>query len=254
MENQSLPRSGYFQALTTGGLVLGAFLLTALVAHANDTGGREQEVPVSKHLEQIELRSIVSLPGELMFSLHDPEADRTFWIQTGETRNEIQAVEFDDETNLLTLRHGEVERQIGLTTRRSNHGSTEEVADTSDEDERRTEWRERREERRAEWREFREKWEAAAEDSPELREISEHFNELRGEMRDLRRAMRDADRDSEQFQELRSRGRELREELGLLHEYASETISEHPDFDEGDADRVRNMFGRGGRRGGGPGN
>ncbi len=229
--------------------------LTALASLAG-TGipaQAEEEVPASEYLDRIELRSIVSLPGELMFSLHDPESDNTFWIQTGETRNEIEALAFDNDTNRLTLRHGEAVRDVALTARRAIASPSGETAETSDREQRRQEWRERREERREEWREFREKWEAAAENSPEIREISEHFNELRGEMQSLRESMRDADRDSDEFRELRAKGRELREELGLLHEYASETIANHPDFGQEDAERIQRMFGRGGPRRGGQG-
>ncbi len=235
-----------------------AALAAATAALAGHTAPAEEEEATSDYLDRIELRSIVSLPGELMFSLHDPETDNTFWIQTGETRNEIHAVAFDDEANQLTLRHGEAERQVGLTTRRSTPAPAEETAEAAetteaeDREARREEWRERREERRQEWEDFRERWEAAAENSPEIREIQEHFGEIRGEIQELRAAMRDADRDSDEFRELRARGGELREELGLLRDYASETVSNHPDFSEEDAERIGRMFGRGAPRRGGP--
>ena len=192
----------------------------------------------SEYLERIELRSVASLPGITLFSLHDPENDATFWIEIGETRNDLAAVSFDSESGLLTVRHGESEREIGLTNRRVIFAE----GDDGEELSRREARREALEQRREEWREFRERWEAAAEEDDDIREISNHFEELRGEWRDLRRDMRDVDRDSDEFEALRDRGRQLRDEQRLLNRYASQTIANHPDFTEEDAERANRVM------------
>ncbi len=211
-------------------LWVGMAPLIALPALAEDP-----EAEGSPLIDRIELRSVVSLPGETLFSLHDPESDLTFWIERGQTRNGLEIVSFDSESNAITLREGELEREVRLS--RSRGPDT--MEEISDEDRSREEGRE---ERRQAWREFRERWEQAAEDNPELQEITEHYRELRGEWRNLRSEAREIDRDSAEFEALRERARELRDEQRLLRDYASETITRTPGFTEEDVERANRML------------
>ena len=215
-------------------LCVGLAPLIALPALAEDP-----EAEPSELLDRIELRSVVSLPGETLFSLHDPESDLTFWIERGQTRNGLQIVSFDAQSNRLTLRQGELEREVSLSRSRGP-AAMEEVPDRDRARDGRGEAR--REQQRQEWREFRERWETAAENNPELQEITEHYRELRGEWQSLRNEARGLDRDSEEFDTVRQRARELRDEQRLLRRYASETITRTPGFTEEDVDRANRML------------
>ncbi len=238
-----------------------AFLLTApllLVTALLASGAEfEPEMTESAYLDQIELRSVVSLPGERMFSLHDPVNDRRFWIQTGQTRYGIEAVAFDEETNLLTLRHAETERQLGLAGARIGRGEPEREVDEralrQSEREQRLAEREQRHEERDRWRDLRERIRDEAETSTEIAAISEAFTGYREEMRTLRAALQEADRDSPEFQALRAQVLELNESFEDFREAAGDTLAEHPAFSEEDVERMRTRGLEGGPRGGGDG-
>ncbi len=227
-------------------LLAATALLTGPFAFAGEDGVEETEVDVSEYLERIELRSITALPGMHMFSLHDPENNQRFWIRIGETRHGIEAVAFDPEKNHLHLRHGENDRHAGLA--RGHIISGEEVPDRegqgSERQQRQTERVERQSEREArqderdQWRDLRERLRTVAENSPEIEAISERFTAYREEMRTLGDAMSAAERGSEEFVELRGKVDELLENYSQFQESATETLMEHPDFDEADARRM----------------
>lgn len=232
--------------------LLGLALVPLLAMPAGAAEAQAEEA-TSEYLERIEFRSMASLPGEILFSLHDPEEDRTFWIEINQRRNEIEAVSFDDETNRLTLRHGDAVREIGLSNRTAIRSNVEEDdGDNLSREERREAWRERRSERRAAWTEFRENWQAAVEEDPQIREIEEHREALREDWRNLRREMRDVERGSDEFRELRQQARSLREEQELLEEYGTQVVRNSSAFSEADADLAERMLQI--RRRGGRGN
>jgi hypothetical protein len=201
---------------------------------------QELEEERSELLDRIELRSVVSLPGETLFSLHDPESDLTFWIERGQTRNGLEVVAFDAQTNRIQLRHGEFERELGLSRSRGVA-----AVETSDQDLSRAE---RREQRRAEWQDFRQRWEEATETNPQIQEITSHYEELQQEWQSLRRDMRGVDRDSEEFDPIRERVRALRDEQRLLNRYAAQAIAQTPGFTEDDVERANRVL-QGNQRG-----
>jgi hypothetical protein len=201
---------------------------------------------VSDPLDRVELRSVASLPGGMIFSIHESESEQTFWIEVGQTVNGIEAVAFDADTNRLTLRYGESERVLGLSHRRVRNPDEIDPNELSRRERRELRRQEQTEQARQEWQDFRQRFETAASQSPEIREIREHFGELREEWRQLREDMQGVERDSEEFNALRERGRQLRQEQRMLHNYAMDTITQHPSFNEDDADRLNRIFG--GRR------
>ncbi len=221
-------------------------LLTASFAVAGENGIEETEVEVSEYLEQIELRSIVALPGTRMFSLHDPENNQGFWIQVGQTRHGIQALAFDPETNRLHLRHGEYDRHVGLARSYviSGEGAPDGEGQGSEQQRRQSERVERQSERedrqdaRDQWRDLRERLRTVGEESPEIAAISERFSAYREEMRTLGNAMSEAERGSEEFVELSGKLEALLDNYSQFQESATETLMEHPDFDEADARRM----------------
>lgn len=230
------------------------FALLPLLALATGHAQEETEEVTSELLDRIELRSVVSLPGEVLFSLHDPEAETTFWIEIDQTRNGIEAVAFDEESNTLTLRHGEAVREVGLSNRGAIGSAVEDDDGERSREERREAWRQRREQRQQEWAEFRERWEAAVEEDPQLQEVEAHREELQGEWRNLREQMRDVDRDSDEFDAIREQARQLREEQQALEEYGVEAARNSSALSEEDVERVEDMLeGPRGRRGRGRG-
>ncbi len=197
---------------------------------------------LSDYLERVELRSVVSLPGGTMFSIHDPESENTFWIEVGQSVNGLEAVGFNAATNRLSLRVGDSEREVGLARRRVGDPDAVNPEDLS-----RGERRElRREEAREQWQDFQQRFQRAAQESPEIREIREQFGELRGEWRGLREEMQGIDRDSDEFNALRERGRQLREEQRMLHRVARDVVAQSSHFEEQHVEFVDRMFGRGG--------
>ncbi len=220
-------------------------LLAASLAFAGEDG-IETEGEVSEYLANIELRSIVTLPGTRMFSLHDPENNQGFWIEVGQTRHGIEAVAFDPETNRLHLRHGEYDRHVGLARGYviSGDGTPDGEGQGSERQQRQAERVERQSERedrqdeRDQWRDLRERLRTVGGNSPEIAAISERFSAYRAEMRTLDNALSEADRGSGEFVELSGQLEALLDNYNQFQEFATETLMEHPDFDEADARRM----------------
>ncbi len=210
-------------------LSIGLAPMIALSAMADDPEEARSEL-----LDRIELRSVVSLPGETLFSLHDPESDLTFWIERGQTRNGLQVAGFNAQTNRILLRHGEFERELGLSRSRGTA-----AAETSNQNPSRAE---RREQRRQEWQDFRQRWEEATQTNPQIQEITSHYEELQQEWQSLRRDMRGVDRNSEEFDPIRERVRSLRDEQRLLNRYAAQAIARTPGFTEDDVARANRIL------------
>lgn len=197
------------------------------------------------YLEQIELRSVVTLRGETLFSISDPENDRTFWISPGETLHGLEVVGHDADEESITLRYGEVERELSLS--RSRVRSTPEPAEVPGEPgevlspgERREQWRAMREDMMA----FRERWEAAAEDSPEIQAIEERMRETGEAMREVMMGLAEAEEGSEEHRDLLEQRNELGEAFRQNFRETRAIIEDHPGFEARDIevmDRMRRM-------------
>lgn len=244
--------------LFTASLVAALVLLAYGVEHDPES----TEPAETDYLEQIVLRSVVSLPGERIFSLYDPVNDRSFWIQAGETRYAIEAVDFDDDANILTVRYAGHVRQLGLTSARVGTGQRETPGEGRETDaraarqserEQRLAEQERRYEERDLWRELRERIRHEAETSTEIAEISESFTQYREEMRTLHAALQETDRDSPEFEALRAQVSALNESFEEFRDAAGHTLAEHPSFDEADVERMMSRGLEAGPRGNGGG-
>lgn len=203
--------------------------------------GRAEETPEGaapeRYIDQLEFRSILSLGGVTQFSLRNPYENRTLTLSTEEGRNGVEVVEFDAESNALTISHEEETRTLYLRTSR-----VAEMAVATNEDEERGSRREQWEARRQRFEEFRAAWDKAAEDSPELREIQTQFRELGGAFRQNREALRAAEEGTPEHQRLQEQEREMREEFRLLGEYSMLEVQRNPAFAEQDVDSLRGMM------------
>ncbi len=208
----------------------------------------DSDDPEKAYLDQIELRSVVSLGGEPLFSLSDPGNDRTFWLELGQSIDGLEAIAYDGERNRLTLRFGESERELSLSRSRVRVAEETETdpepepePSTLTPEERRELWRQQREQ----WRALRERWNAAAEDSPEIRSIENRLREAGEEMRQVMMDLAMVDEGSEGHRRLIERRRELGGEFQSLFRESREILEGHPAFEPGDAEalgRVQRMF------------
>jgi len=190
-----------------------------------------------KVIDQWQFRSILAFDGRTQFSLHNPWENMTFWIGAGDTRNGIEVVSHQPDENTLTIRHGEEEKILPLTT--SRVAVMEQPVDPVAQ--RRAEWEERREQ----FRRFRAAWEEAAKTSPELREIESQFRDLAEEFRELRQNARDLPEDAPERQQLRQKQREMFEEVRLLSEMAVLQARQNPAFQSDDVENMDRMIARG---------
>lgn len=202
------------------------------------------QAEADSYLGRLEFRSIVSIGGVTEFTLHDPETNRSLVVSTEEGTNGIEFVEFNAETNALTVSHEGETRTLHLRSARVD------ALERDRGDDRRERWEERREQFRA----FRERWERAAENSPELREIEQQFEELGGAFRENWEALRNAEDGTPEHRQLVERQRAMREEFRLLSQYSLMEVERNPAFEEQDAEVVRGMMrgmmrGRDGGRG-----
>ena len=226
---------------TRHSILLRTRLLAILVLAAGPALASETVIPdpqpeeatreESGYLEQLELRSIVNLPGGTLFSLRDPEHDRSFWIEEGEARHGIQVLAFDPERQVLAVRYGPATREIPLS-----HARIRDIEELEEEERERVRarWRERVEERRA----FQKRWQEAVQDSPELREIEDHTRDIVNEMRELREALAEAQEGSAEYDRLRDQQRFIAEEYRLLESYSRDTVAGHPAFEPEDVETV----------------
>ena len=187
-------------------------------------------------LEQVELRSVVTLAGETRVSLHDPANQRTFWVAVGGERDGLRVVAHDADTNRVILRYGEAEREVRLRASRVREVE-EPPAPSLSPEERRAEFRALRDE----WREIHGRWREAARDSEELRELEQQFRLLGEEIRNVVIGIALAEEGSDEYRRLERRRRELGNEFRSLFETSLETVEQHPGFDPGDADSLRRM-------------
>ncbi len=197
------------------------------------TGGEETG---SALLERLELRAIVTLPGATVFSLRDPEDDRAFWIEPGQSRDGIRVQNFDPDRNVVVLRLGGVEREIFLKRIRIPTGQASELFEL---ERLQARWADREDERRR----FVERWGAAVASSPELEEIQDHFRDLIGTMRELRERIEEIEEGSEPYGLLRNRQRDVASEYRLLERYVEGTIAESPAFESEDRETVDILLG-----------
>ncbi len=191
----------------------------------------EGQSPEATYLKQIELRSVVALPLGELFSLHDPENNRTFWIEPGEVRHGITAVAYDPERRTLRIRFGETERTVGLSHARIQDTRT---AANEDIEQVRRRWEERTEARQR----FQERWEAALEEYEELREIVDHARDIFSELQELRDALDATETTAGGLDRLESHQRMIGEEYRLLEQYTVDMIATLPAFEAEDVETV----------------
>ncbi len=200
------------------------------------TAYASEEADVSSFLDQLELRSVASLPGGAMFSINDPANGRSFWLGLGERAHGLEAVAFDSQTRQLTVRFEGVEKQLSMRTSRVQQVTEPEPPQMTPQ-QRREEWQAMRER----MVEFRGRWEAAAETSPEIREIENRMQALGTEMRDVMGRAMQAEQGSNQQRRLMQRGRELGEAFQALGEESRALVADNPAFLPEDVELMDNM-------------
>ena len=188
-------------------------------------------------LENLELRSVISMGGRPQFSLSDRARDISFWIALNETRHGIQVTEYLRDSNQIVVRYDGRTRRIGLSdveigplttqTQESSQASTGvrpafgggERSDQRNPEER--------------MRHILETWDTQIRDNPRLRDIDEHMGEHYREFQNLRQSMwNTTDHDSPEFQRLRERRLELREEMQVLHTLTQREVENNPAFED----------------------
>ncbi len=120
VENPWIPGSLSKIIFVVFAIVSGVVLSGVLVSNSADAAAAGREAAAASQVEsesppQLELRSVVALSGGHLFSLRDPETERTFWIELGETRHGVEALEFEIGLNRLTVRHRNEVRTISLS-------------------------------------------------------------------------------------------------------------------------------------------
>lgn len=225
------------ESITASGLRFAAFLagVVILSTAVSQPAGMGSEADGQSHeaayLSQIKLRSVVALPFGELFSLHDPENERAFWIEPGEVRHGITAVAYDPERRTLKIRFGEAERTVGLSHARirdARTASNDEIEDV------RRRWEERTEERQR----FQERWDAALKEHEELREIVDHAQDIFSELQELRDALDDTETETGDRPHLELRQRMIGEEYRLLEHYTVEMVATLPAFETEDVETV----------------
>ncbi len=234
LEIKSVMKIQSFAALLLAALILvGSFSQGNLLAESGEenpattVAAPARIAPVSEYLERLELRSVVRLPGGPMFSLRDPAEGTTFWIEPGQNRDGLQVVGFDAEKNLLTLRHGDARRTLSLSSARIQ--ATAEPAPASGGD-----GGEPSPNPRAEVYAFLERWNAAVEDSSELKELEDHFREVVGQIQRVNNALRDTEEGSDARERLTNVRNELNREFAAVQRLTVQTLNNTPDFGEFD--------------------
>ena len=228
-------RSQWCRHLLLASIAIVLPVLTPAYGQATDDSREnrmtDQEDPSAvEFLRNLQLRSVVALPGGHIFSLHDSMTQRSFWMTPGEIRHGFEVLDFDPERDVLRVRYGGVERNIHLSRSRIL-----EVDSPAEEHERVLErWQERRTERRG----FRQRWEQAVSESDELREIEDHLREIIEEMRGLREALAEAREDSDAYRQVLERQRLLAREHRMLEDYLSASIAADSGFEPEDAETV----------------
>ncbi len=207
--------------------LLGASLLWAAEAEGPPLESVER-------LERIEWRSVVTLQGDRLFGLHDRESRQTFWLQQGQRTAGFEVLAHDAERNLLTLGFGGAEREIELSRAPIRQAAEAAVLTAA---ERRERWRALQ----ADLLALRGRWEAAAGQSPELREIEDHFRELGEELRDVMMGLAVAEEQSDDYRRLSEQRRELADEFRLLFRHSQNVVERHPGFAPGDAESLRRL-------------
>ncbi len=212
-------------------------ILSAIAAFGGGlTAYASEEAEASSFLDQLELRSVASLPGGAMFSINDPANGRSFWIGLGERAHGLEAVSFDSQTRQLTVRFEGVEKQLSMRTSRVQQVTEPEPRQMTPQ-QRREEWQAMRER----MVEFRGRWEAAAETSPEIRDIENRMQALGTEMRDVMGRAMQAEQGSVQQRRLMQRGRELGEAFQALGEESRAVVANNPAFRPEDVELMDNM-------------
>ncbi len=191
----------------------------------------------SPYLDQLEFRSLANLPGGMIFSLRDPLNGQTFWIELGQTRNEVEAISFNPDRNFLTVRSGDAVRTIPLNASRILAMDDQPAVSAASTDAR-DEWRDRREQ----WAAFMERWQGAVSESAELREIETNLRELTRDLRQVTSSLNAAEEGSEAHRRLTEQRGELARDFRVLHRHTTETLNEHPDFEADDVQMVHQMF------------
>ncbi len=214
--------------ILAGGFSQGNLLAESVENNPASTGPSPARIaPVSEYLERLELRSVVRLPGGSMFSLRDPAEESTFWIEPGQNRDGLQIISFDAEKNLLTLRHGDARRTLSLSSARIQ--ATAEPAPSSG-----AGGGDPSPNPRAEVNAFLERWNSAAEDSSELKELEDHFREVVGQIQRVNNALRDTEEGSDARERLINVRNELNREFAVVHRLTVQTLNNTPDFGEFD--------------------
>lgn len=194
-----------------------------------------REPAPENYIDQLEFRSILSLDGVTQFSLRNPYENRTLVVSAQEGRNGVEVVEFDADTNSLTIRYEGESRTLSLQSSRVAEMA---VPQQDDPNRRREMWEARRER----FQEFRATWDRAAETSPELREIQTQFRELGSDFRQNREILQAAPEGSPQHQEAQAREMEMREEFRLLSEYSLFEVRRNPAFAQEDVEAIQGMM------------
>ncbi|MEX2380869.1 MAG: hypothetical protein WD490_00650 [Opitutales bacterium] len=200
---------------------------------ATGEGATEEE---DAFFNGLALRGITSIPGEgLSFSIHDPEGNRTFSLQVGQTRHGTTLKAYDASTDRITLVSNGKEREVGLS---SSQIATLEVPNESAEA-RRERWQARqaeqrqqgqqeREQRMERMQQIRQTWAEAAQDDPELQAIQRAFQEAGS---DMRRAMGAARESGANREEMQAMAAGAREEFQELSQRAMTAMQANPAFE-----------------------
>ncbi|MEX2382799.1 MAG: hypothetical protein WD490_10475 [Opitutales bacterium] len=70
--------------------------------------------PGPNPLDNMELRGVTVLGGQVYFSLYNSETQRGFWLRPDEMEDGFSVVDFDQGMDSLTLQHGDRTRSITL--------------------------------------------------------------------------------------------------------------------------------------------
>lgn len=233
-------------------LYLGAVLLLlgAIPLAAQD------EPTESDRLTLLEFRSLLSVGGEMSFSLYDPFLDETFWLTPGQTRQGYEIVTYSPEDNILVVALGEFERELSLAQSRiataempaetEESGSSASSSASRDSSRSEGSGRERSENRpsREEIQRLQSVLVSALESSSGLQEISEAYREAMRDGRRLGMMMRNLEEGDPAREEAQRLSRELHDEFRSLNQAAQAEINAIGGINEADRQALADNFTR----------
>lgn len=192
-------------------------------------------------LDQLELRSVVVLDGEYLFSLSDPENDRAFWISRGRSVAGLDVLVYDAERDLLTVRYGNVEKMLSLMSTRIRAAEFV-AADGADAK------NERSEAFTAAWEALAAmhlRWEALPDDlPPRVRALADHVAGASEDLENWLAELEATKKDADNFDDLLERGRVESGRYQMLYQYLERRAEHHPVFEREESVRIARAVNR----------